>query len=88
MGAEMCIRDRYKYIYVHMYVWIGYKVLEQSAARAGAIMKSAATALIGQTNTPASGGAKYRKMETTQGDCSALVSEAGSYFDRVIGAIS
>ena len=36
----------------------------------------------------ASGGAKYRKMETTQGDCSALVAEAGSYFDRVIGAIS
>jgi phycoerythrin beta chain len=51
-------------------------------------MKSAATALIGQTNSPASGGAKYRKMETTQGDCSALVAEAGSYFDRVIGAIS
>ena len=68
--------------------YIALGVPTQSAARAVAIMKSAATALIGQTNTPASGGAKYRKMETTQGDCSALVSEAGSYFDRVIGAIS
>ena len=68
--------------------YIALGVPTQSAARAVAIMKSAATALIDQTNTPASGGAKYRKMETTQGDCSALVSEAGSYFDRVIGAIS
>ena len=68
--------------------YIALGVPTQSAARAVAIMKSAATALIDQTNTPASGGSKYRKMETTQGDCSALVSEAGSYFDRVIGAIS
>ena len=68
--------------------YIALGVPTQSAARAVAIMKSAATALIGQTNSPASGGSKYRKMETTQGDCSALVSEAGSYFDRVIGAIS
>ena len=58
-----------------------------SAARAVAIMKSAATALIGQTNTPENGGTKFRKMETTLGDCSALVAEAASYFDRVISAI-
>jgi len=68
--------------------YIALGVPTQSAGRAVSIMKSAATALIGQTNTPANGGAKYRKMETTQGDCSALVAEAGSYFDRVIGAIS
>ena len=68
--------------------YIALGVPTQSAARAVAIMKSAATALIGQTNTPENGGTKYRKMETTQGDCSELVSEAGSYFDRVIGAIS
>ena len=68
--------------------YIALGVPTQSAARAVAIMKSAATALIGQTNSPASGGAKYRKMETTQGDCSALVAEAASYFDRVISAIA
>jgi phycoerythrin beta chain len=68
--------------------YIALGVPTQSAARAIAIMKSAATALIGQTNTPASGGTKYRKMETTQGNCSELISEAASYFDRVIGAIA
>merc|ERR1711939_766537 len=62
--------------------------LKETYIALGVPTKSAATALIGQTNSPASGGAKYRKMETTQGDCSALVAEAGSYFDRVIGAIS
>jgi len=60
----------------------------QSAARAVAIMKSATVALSNQTNTEAGGGTKYRKMEATQGDCSALVAEAASYFDRVIGALS
>ena len=51
-------------------------------------MKASATAHIGETNTPALGGKRFRKMETTKGDCSALVAEAGSYFDRVIGAVS
>jgi phycoerythrin beta chain len=60
----------------------------QSAARAVSIMKSAATALINATNTSASGGTRFRKMEATQGDCSALVAEAGTYFDRVISALS
>lgn len=60
----------------------------QSAARAVAIMKAASTAHIGETNTEANGGSKFRKMETVQGDCSALVAEAASYFDRVISALS
>ena len=68
--------------------YIALGVPTQSAARAVAIMKAAATALIGETNSPASGGKRFRKMDTTQGDCSALVAEAGAYFDRVIGAVS
>jgi len=67
--------------------YIALGVPTQSASRAVGIMKSAATALIGQTNTPAAGGSKYRKMETTQGNCSELISEASAYFDRVISAI-
>ena len=59
-----------------------------SASRAVAIMKASATAHIGETNTPANGGTKFRKMETIQGDCSALVAEAASYFDRVISAVA
>jgi len=59
----------------------------QSAGRAVAIMKASATAHINETNTPANGGSKFRKMETSNGDCSALVAEAASYFDRVIGAL-
>jgi phycoerythrin beta chain len=68
--------------------YIALGVPTQSAARAVAIMKASATAHIGETNTPGLGGKRFRKMETTQGDCSALVSEAGAYFDRVIGAVS
>jgi len=68
--------------------YIALGVPAQSAARAVAIMKASATAHIGETNTPANGGTKFRKMETTQGDCSALVAEAASYFDRVISAIA
>ena len=68
--------------------YIALGVPTQSAARAVAIMKASATAHIGETNTPANGGSKFRKMETTQGDCSALVAEAASYFDRVISAVA
>ena len=53
-----------------------------SASRAVAIMKSAATALITNTNSQA------KKMALTSGDCSNLAGEAGSYFDMVISAIS
>ena len=68
--------------------YIALGVPTQSAARAVAIMKASATAHIGETNTPANGGTKFRKMETIQGDCSALVAEAASYFDRVISAVA
>jgi len=60
----------------------------QSAARAVGIMKAICVAHINGTNTPAMAGNKFRKMETPQGDCSALSAEAASYFDRVIAALS
>ena len=53
-----------------------------SAARAVAIMKAAAGALITNTNSQA------KKAAVTQGDCASLSAEAGSYFDQVISAIS
>jgi len=66
----------------------------QSAGRAVAIMKASTVAHIGQTNTnPGSANSnpaekRYQKMATTQGDCSSLIAEAASYFDRVVGALS
>lgn len=61
----------------------------QSAARAVSIMKVASTAHIKGNNTSGTNPVetRNRKMETTQGDCSALVAEAASYFDRVIGGL-
>jgi phycoerythrin beta chain len=59
-----------------------------STARAVGIMKAIAVAHITNTNTEAQAGAKYRKNETPQGDCSALAAEAASYFDRVVSAVS
>ena len=56
-----------------------------SAARAVAIMKAAATSMITNTNNTTE---PKRKMTVTQGDCAALSSEAGSYFDMVISSIS
>ena len=53
-----------------------------SAARAVAIMKAAAAALITNTNS------QPKKAAVTQGDCASLAGEAGSYFDAVISAIS
>ena len=53
-----------------------------SAARAVAIMKAAAGALITNTNSQA------KKMALTSGDCTNLAGEAASYFDMVISAIS
>jgi phycoerythrin beta chain len=52
-----------------------------STARAVQIMKVCAVAHINNTATK-------RKMDTPQGDCSALAAEAASYFDRVISALS
>jgi phycoerythrin beta chain len=45
-------------------------------------MKAAAAALITNTNS------QPKKAALTQGDCSSLAGEAGSYFDAVISAIS
>ena len=60
----------------------------QSTARAVAIMKAICVAHINNTNTEGMGGNRYRKMDTPQGDCSAIASECASYFDRVIAALS
>ena len=59
-----------------------------STARAIGIMKACAVAHITGTNTEAQAGAKYKKNETAQGDCSALAAEAASYFDRAVAAVS
>ena len=61
----------------------------QSSGRAVAIMKASSTAHINETNTSGTNPVetRFRKMETVKGDCSALVAEAASYFDRVIGAL-
>jgi phycoerythrin beta chain len=62
----------------------------QSAARAVGIMKASSTAHINETNTSGTNPdeTRFRKMETIQGDCSALVAEAASYFDRVASALA
>jgi phycoerythrin beta chain len=60
----------------------------QSAGRAVAIMKAVCVAHINNTNSMYQGTSKFRKMDTAQGDCSALAAEAASYFDRVIAALS
>jgi phycoerythrin beta chain len=52
-----------------------------STARAVGIMKACAVAHINNTAT-------IRKMDTIQGDCSAVAAEAASYFDRVVSAVS
>ena len=59
-----------------------------STARAVGIMKASSVAHITGTNTEAQAGAKYKKNETAQGDCSSLANEAASYFDRVVAAVS
>ncbi|NEO32849.1 MAG: bleomycin hydrolase [Symploca sp. SIO3C6] len=59
-----------------------------STARAVQIMKAVCVAHITNTNTPEMGGSRYKKNETTQGDCSALAAECAGYFDRVISALS
>jgi phycoerythrin beta chain len=59
-----------------------------STTRAVQIMKAVCVAHITNTNTEAQAGAKYRKNDTPQGDCSALAAECAGYFDRVIAALS
>ncbi|NET56412.1 MAG: bleomycin hydrolase [Symploca sp. SIO2E6] len=61
-----------------------------STARAVGIMKAQAAAHIKDEPSEARAGKKLRKMgSTVTGDrCASLVAEAGSYFDRVINALS
>lgn len=59
-----------------------------SAVRAVQIMKAVCSAHITNTNQMYQGTSKFRKMETPDGDCSALAAECASYFDRVIAALS
>ena len=59
-----------------------------STIRAVQIMKAASLAHINDTNTEANGGKRFNQMGASKGDCSALTSEAASYFDRVISALS
>ncbi|MGB7444523.1 MAG: bleomycin hydrolase, partial [Coleofasciculaceae cyanobacterium] len=59
-----------------------------STVRAVQIMKASSLAHINNTNSEKMGGKRFRKMEMADGDCSAITSEAGSYFDRVASALS
>jgi len=59
-----------------------------SNVRAVQIMKAVCVAHINNTNSMYEGTSKFRKMDTAQGDCSALASECAGYFDRVIAALS
>ncbi len=58
-----------------------------SSVRAVQIMKASSLAHINDTNTEANGGKRFRQMGAPKGDCSAITSEAASYFDRVISAL-
>lgn len=59
-----------------------------AAVRAVQIMKASSVAHINNSNTEGNGGNRFRKMESVQGDCSAISAEAASYFDRVASALS
>jgi len=61
-----------------------------STARAVGIMKAQAAAHIKDEPSEARAGKKLRKMGSpvTGDKCASLVAEAGSYFDRVISALS
>ena len=60
------------------YVALG--VPASSTGRAVALMKGSALALI-------EGKAPLRKLAVSSGDCSSVVTEAASYFDKVISAV-
>ena len=60
-----------------------------STVRAVQIMKAQAAAHINDANTQREGKEdKCLKLGMPQGDCSSLIAEASSYFDRVISALS
>ena len=60
----------------------------QSTGRAVGIMKASSLAHINNTNTEGQAGKRFKRYEAVDGDCSAVTSEAASYFDRVISALS
>ncbi len=61
-----------------------------STVRAVQIMKASSSAHIAETNTEGAAGSRFRRMGAivTEDRCASLVAEAGSYFDRVISALS
>ena len=75
-------------MYVYHYSALG--VPTTSTARAVQIMKAQAAAHIKDQPSEALAGNRLRKMGTPEtGDrCASLVSEASSYFDRVVSALS
>nr|YP_010952187.1 phycoerythrin beta subunit [Gloiopeltis furcata]WMP13856.1 phycoerythrin beta subunit [Gloiopeltis furcata] len=78
-GDASVLEDRCLNGLKETYIALGVPV--NSSVRAVNIMKAAAVAFV--TNT-----APQRKMDTTDGDCTALSSEVASYFDRVGASIS
>nr|YP_010338626.1 R-phycoerythrin class I beta subunit [Rhodaphanes brevistipitata]UNJ18576.1 R-phycoerythrin class I beta subunit [Rhodaphanes brevistipitata] len=77
-GDASVLEDRCLNGLKETYIALG--VPANSTARAVSIMKASALALIDNKAT-------LRKMPTADGDCSSLVAELGSYFDKVNAAI-
>nr|YP_009392848.1 phycoerythrin subunit b [Caloglossa intermedia]ARW61410.1 phycoerythrin subunit b [Caloglossa intermedia] len=78
-GDPSVLEDRCLNGLKETYIALG--VPNNSTIRAVNIMKAASCAFINNT-------ASQRKVEVSDGDCSALASETASYFDRVTAAIS
>nr|QCI05796.1 gerythrin subunit b [Dasysiphonia japonica] len=78
-GDASVLEDRCLNGLKETYIALG--VPTTSTARAVNIMKAACVAFV--TNT-----ASQRQVDVAAGDCSALASEAASYCDRVIAAVS
>nr|YP_009243899.1 R-phycoerythrin class I beta subunit [Sporolithon durum]AMK96141.1 R-phycoerythrin class I beta subunit [Sporolithon durum] len=78
-GDPSVLEDRCLNGLKETYIALG--VPTNSSVRAVSIMKAAAVAFINNT-------ASQRKIETIDGDCSALASEIASYCDRVAASIS
>lgn len=85
-GDASVLEDRCLNGLKETYIALG--VPATSTVRAVQIMKASSTAHINQTNVMYQGTSKYHRMETAQGDCSALAAECASYFDRVAAALS
>ena len=85
-GDASVLNDRCLTGLKETYAALGVPVTNTS--RAIAIMKACAVAHVSGTNSEAQAGAAYNKFDVTDGDCSSLASEVGSYFDAAIEAIS